>query len=112
GRRGDEYAAGPGGEVPLGLRAPRAPARALEHQVDPQLGPGQERPVAVPIDGDLLPVHVQLAGADADAAREGTIVRVELQQERVGPGTGGVIDRDDIEGEATLPGCPQGQPPD
>ena len=96
GRGRDQDPLGAALEVGGGLFLAGEDAGALQHDVDPEVAPGQLGRVAFGQDLDLLAVDADGVFRRFDGAGEGAVHRIVLQQMAVGLGRAEVVDRHEL----------------
>src|SRR5688572_3719158 len=92
----------PAREVLAGLLLVGKQAGALEHDIGPELAPGQLRRVALRQHADAVAVHHQVVAIHGDLAGERAMGRVVARQVRVGVRVTEVVDPDDADVASAL----------
>src|SRR3990172_55782 len=112
-RRGrDQNTLRPRSKVLLSFRAPRPTPAAFQDDLRAHIRPVQLGPIAFPEDHKPLSVHPQGALFALDLGGEGSVVGVELEQQRVGVCAGRIVDGDQLKGQLLLPRGAKRQPTD
>src|SRR5262249_5951762 len=101
-RRADDDLLGTGGEVCAGLLGIGEDAGGLEHDVDAQVGPRQDRRVLLLEHLDLAPVDDQRVVRMVDRAGIGAVRRVVLEQQRIQARLDEVVHGHDLEVRRSL----------